>query len=162
MSSSVLPSRYLITPRTILSVSPVAADGLKQRQLIQLVILVVDHREACHLRMPLKPGANLIAARPLWHVGRDADKRNTPVFGTEGRAGRIVSPGRGQDHLRTSAIKKTFNLAKSRRSTTYGRLSVLAVFLQFKTPSMSRKITFIAFQRLFSVYRQCNWNLNAR
>ena len=68
-----------------------ARRRLKQWQVIQFIVLVVDYGVAFDLRMCLKPRDDLIAPWARRHVGNHVNERNSPVFRTE-NASWVISP----------------------------------------------------------------------
>jgi hypothetical protein len=66
---------------------------LKQRQVIEFVIIIVNYCKSRDLGVHVQLGQNLIAARPFRHVGYDIIVGNPPIAGAK-KPGRIVSPRR--------------------------------------------------------------------
>src|SRR5947199_262532 len=58
---------------------PGARRRLKQGEVIEVVVLVVEHDVARDLRMRLQPGQQLPAAGVFWLVGAYIDERHAPV-----------------------------------------------------------------------------------
>jgi hypothetical protein len=57
------------------------AGRLKQRQVIEFVIIIVNYCKSRDLGMHAQPNQNLIPARPFRHVGYDIIVGNPPIAG---------------------------------------------------------------------------------
>jgi hypothetical protein len=84
---------------------------LEQRQLIELVIFIVNDDKAGNSGVLFEPRQDFVTARALGHVRRYVDERNAPVLGAK-EPSRVVSPGGGQDDLRAGLFKQALKAHK--------------------------------------------------
>src|SRR5947209_12151492 len=67
-----------------------APGGLKERQIVQLVILVIDDNETFDIGMPPQPIGDRIASGLLWQIRCRIDERDAVMPGAE-HARRVIA-----------------------------------------------------------------------
>ena len=61
--------------------------------------------------------------------------------------GRVIAPGRRQHDLRAGAVQQPLHPPQQLAIHDVGKLRGFGVLLQFRTPSMSRKMSFMEWER---------------
>src|SRR3954464_8281260 len=85
--------------------------GLEQRQIVQCVVLIIDHHEAGDPRMIRKPGGYLAGAPTPRLVRTDVDEGYAPMLGGK-HADRVTPPARGKHDLGAGAIQQLFEASQ--------------------------------------------------
>jgi hypothetical protein len=99
-SLSVLPCRYRATPLTIFLGQAGRAGGLEKRQIVELIVIVVNDCVPLDLRVLSQPGADLIPAGALWQIRDNVCISDAPVARAEQASG-VVAPIRNENDLCT-------------------------------------------------------------
>src|SRR5436190_93930 len=102
--------------------------GLEQRQVVELVVLVIEHDIAVHLRMDPQPFKNFLGTRLFGEVRRYINERYTVML--RGKyAYRIISPCRCKHDGGTGFVQQFLKPGEQRlvhavrEATRVGRLS---------------------------------------
>ena len=141
-------SEYLLrSPSAISVVIPVPAARLKQRQVVEAIAFIINHYVAADPLWRREPLKHLLAPGNPASVWANVVERDTIKLRGK-KADRIGSPRRRETHsCSLSGSTRSLNMARRSALTMYGNLRGLGVASEFRTPSMSRKITFIPHER---------------
>jgi hypothetical protein len=101
---------------------------LEERQIIQLIIIVIDHDISFHVWMLSEPQKNLLPARSLRKIRDNVDIANAPVARTK-ETRRIVTPIRDQNDFRASPRYHTQKDSKKPAVNNVGQFARIRRFL---------------------------------